>query len=212
MKFARQYLDLLWQGINNIPSEKFEEVADVLINAYENNKQVFIFGNGGSAAIASHMACDLGKGTLTNVYDADEKRFKVIALTDNMSLFSALANDVGYEHVFSQQLQNLAMRGDVVIGISGSGNSINVINGLILAKNRGATTIGFVGFDGGKMKKICDYCLHFEDKNYQRSEDAHLIFQHIISSYIAERKKDRDLRSIRKIVKGSITTPKKIIV
>lgn len=189
MKFAKDYLEKLWQGINRIPPEKFEEVANVLIDAYENDKQVFIFGNGGSAAIASHMACDLGKGTLTNVYDANEKRFRVISLVDNMSLFSALANDVGYEHVFSQQLQNLARKGDVVIGISGSGNSLNVINGLMLAKKLGAITVGFVGFDGGKMKKHCDYCLHFEDKNYQRSEDAHLIFQHIVTSYIAQRKR-----------------------
>lgn len=194
MEFAKKYLEKLQQGLAKIPLNKFEEIAEILLTAYDNGKQVFIFGNGGSSAIASHMACDLSKGTLTNVYDVNEKRFRVIALTDNMALFSALANDIGYEHVFEQQLRNLVQHGDVVIGISGSGNSANVINGLILAKSRGATTIGFVGFDGGKMKKFCDHCLHFEEKNYQLSEDAHLIFQHIVSSYIAERKIDRDLK------------------
>lgn len=194
MGFAKDYLDKLWKGINKISPERFEEIAHVLISAYEKDKQIFIFGNGGSAAIASHMACDLGKGTLTNVYDVKEKRFRVISLTDNMPLFSALANDMGYEYVFTQQLQNLVQTGDIVIGISGSGNSLNIVNAMILANSLGAITIGFIGFDGGRMKKYCDYFLHFQEKNYQRCEDAHLIFQHIITSYVAEKKKRHDVQ------------------
>lgn len=197
MKFAKDYLQSLTQGLSRIPAKHFKAIADVIFKAYDEDKQVFIFGNGGSATIASHMACDLGKGTLSNVYDHAEKRFRVIALTDNMALFSALANDVGYEHVFSQQLRNLVQGGDVVIGISGSGNSPNVINALILAKQMGATTVGFVGFDGGKMKQFCDYYLHFQEYNWQLCEDAHNIFQHVITSYIAQRKNGRDLNGSR---------------
>jgi D-sedoheptulose 7-phosphate isomerase len=195
MEFARQYLARLMEGLTKVPLERFEEIANVLLEAYDADRQVFICGNGGSAAIASHMACDLGKGTLTNVYDLHEKRFRVIALTDNMAVFSALANDIGYEHVFTQQLRNLVQPNDVVIGISGSGKSSNVINALLLAKQRGAITVGFVGFDGGHMRQFCDHVLHFDEKNYQRCEDAHLIFQHLVTSYLAEKKRERDLAS-----------------
>lgn len=194
MNFAKQYFERLQEGFQKIPIQEFEKITKVLIDAYENNRQVFILGNGGSAAIASHMACDLGKGTLTNVYDPKEKRFRVISLTDNMPLFSALANDIGYDHVFEQQLQNLIQAGDVVIGISCSGNSPNVLNALKLAKQKAAIAIGFVGFDGGKMKAFCDHVLHFEEKHYQRCEDVFSIFQHIITSYIAEKKRQRSAR------------------
>lgn len=192
MDFSKKYRDQLIDGLAKIQSKNFEEVVDVVVEAYKKDKQIFILGNGGSAAIASHMACDLGKGVLTNVYDVEEKRFRVISLTDNMPLFSALANDLGYEYVFEQQLRNLLQSGDVVIGISGSGNSKNVLNALKYARAMKATTVGFIGFDGGKMKTLCDYYLHFEENNYQRCEDAHLIFQHLVTSWVAEKKKQFD--------------------
>lgn len=206
MNFAKQYFKRLQEGFHKIPLQDIERISALLIDAYESDKQVFILGNGGSAAIASHMACDLGKGTLTNVYDLKEKRFRVISLTDNMPLFSALANDIGYDYVFEQQLQNLVKPGDVVIGISCSGNSPNVLNALKFSKQKGAITIGFVGFDGGKMKTLCDYVLHFEEKHYQRCEDAFLIFQHIITSYIAEKKKYENVthRRIRNAPRGEL--------
>lgn len=187
--FVKNYLKTLNSGLAKIPIEQYDTIANILLQAYDKNKQIFVLGNGGSAAIASHLACDLGKGTLTDVYDQTEKRFRVISLTDNMPLFSALANDIGYEHVFSQQLSNLLEPGDVVIGISGSGNSKNVINALMFSKEVGATTIGFVGFDGGLMKNYCDYVLHFKENNWQLCEDAHLIMQHMITSYIAHKKR-----------------------
>ena len=195
MEFAKNYLERLTNGLFRVPPLQFEKIADILLEAYDRKNQVFIFGNGGSAATASHMASDLGKGTVSNAYDTKERRFRAIALTDNMSLFSALANDLGYDYVFSQQLQNMVQPHDVVIGISASGNSENVINALILAKQMGATTIGFLGFDGGKMKKFCDHYLHFEENSLQLSEDAHVIFQHIITSYLADKKRERDGQS-----------------
>src|SRR3989338_7370789 len=132
-QFREEYLKKLSDGLRNVPAEDFEKVATILLDAWENNKQVFIFGNGGSAATASHFACDLGKGTLDNVYDMREKRFKVMSLNDNMSMFSALANDTHYDDVFVQQLRHHLEEGDVVIGISASGNSANVVNAIKLA-------------------------------------------------------------------------------
>jgi D-sedoheptulose 7-phosphate isomerase len=203
MEFAKNYLSRLNDGFAKIDLSIFGEIADVLLAAYVSDKQVFILGNGGSAAIASHMACDLSKGTLTNVYDTAEKRFRAISLTDNMPLFSALANDIGYEEVFSQQLRNLIQPGDIVIGISASGNSPNVISALRLARERRARTIGFVGFDGGKMKTLSDYVVHFQEKNYQRCEDAFSVFQHLITSFVREKKKKHDgERKSRVSVKG----------
>lgn len=192
MEFAKNYLSRLNDGFNKIDLSIFGKISDVLLKAYVSDKQVFILGNGGSAAIASHMACDLSKGTLTNVYDAAEKRFRAISLTDNLSLFSALANDIGYEEVFSQQLRNLIQPGDIVIGISASGNSPNVLSALKLARQCHATTIGFVGFDGGKIFALSDYVVHFQEKNYQRCEDAFSVFQHLITSFVAEKKKAHD--------------------
>lgn len=189
-EFRGEYYKKLLHGLESIAAEDFEKVANILLNAWENHKQVFIFGNGGSAATASHFACDLGKGTIENLQDPQEKRFRVLALNDNMSTFSAIANDCSYEDVFAQQLQNLIEEGDVVIGISASGNSPNVINALHVAKSMGAKIICFVGFEGGKMKPLCDVALHFPEKSYQRSEDAHHIFQHLLMLYICEKKKE----------------------
>lgn len=190
-ELRKEYYEKLIKGLESVPAEDFEKIANILLEAREHNKQIFIFGNGGSAATASHFACDLGKGTIENLHDPQEKRFRVLALNDNMSTFSAIANDLSYEDVFAQQLQNLVEEGDLVIGISASGNSLNVIKAFLVAKAKGAKIIGFVGFDGGKMKTLCDTVLHFPEKSYQRSEDAHHIFQHLLMRYICEKKKER---------------------
>ncbi len=190
-EFREEYYKKLRQGLEQISAADFEKVANMLLDAWEQNKQVFIFGNGGSAATATHFACDLGKGTIENLQDPQEKRFRVLALNDNMSTFSAIANDLSYENVFAQQLRNLVEEGDVVIGISASGNSPNVIKAFQLGKAKGAKIIGFVGFDGGKMKPLCDAVLYFPEKSYQRSEDAHHIFQHLLMLYICEKKKEQ---------------------
>jgi D-sedoheptulose 7-phosphate isomerase len=159
-----------------------EEVISVLQYARMNEKQVFIMGNGGSAATASHFACDLGKGTLT----PGVPRFRVIALTDNMPLFSAWANDTGYENVFTEQLENLVNYGDVVIGISGSGNSANVLNAIRLANSRQAITIGFTGFEGGKLKDLVDICVIVPSNRIEQVEDVHLILAHLICTRLRQ--------------------------
>lgn len=177
-----QYLESLTSLLGHLPLEEIQRVVDLLTVARYGNQQVIIMGNGGSAATASHFACDLGKGTLM----PGHPRFHVIALTDNMPLFSAYANDFGYEHVFSEQLKSLVQPGDVVIGISGSGRSPNVLNAIQAARDAQATTVGFVGYDGGFLKDMVDVCVHVPTFNMEQVEDVHLILEHLISTSLRQ--------------------------
>jgi D-sedoheptulose 7-phosphate isomerase len=176
------YLESLISLLGRLPLPSIQDVIDTLAYARFANRQVIVMGNGGSAATASHFACDLGKGTLV----PDLPRFRVLALTDNMPLFSALANDYGYEHVFSEQLKSLVQPGDVVIGISGSGNSLNVLNAIQAAHEAQAITIGFVGFDGGSLKGMVDICVHAPSDCMEQVEDVHLILEHLISTSLRQ--------------------------
>ena len=178
MDDIRLYVEELKITLDRLPWEAIREVIYVLHDARMNDRQVFILGNGGSAATASHFACDLGKSTVA----PDQPRFRAIALTDNMPIFSAYANDVGYEHVFAEQLASLVRAGDVVIGISGSGNSANVLKAIELARSVRATTIGFVGFDGGSLKEMVDLCIHVPSDCMEQVEDIHLMLEHLICS------------------------------
>jgi len=146
------------------------------VQAYKNNRTVYLFGNGGSAALASHSACDLGKGTSVT----GSRRFRVLSLTDNMALMTAWANDACYEDIFAEQLRHFVEKGDVVIAISGSGNSPNVLKGLSVAREAGAYTIGLTGYQGGKMKALCDLCLVVPSDNMQFIEDLHLCISHSV--------------------------------
>jgi D-sedoheptulose 7-phosphate isomerase len=148
-----------------------------------NDSFIFLLGNGGSAATASHLACDLGKGTVA----PGRKRMKVMSLTDNLPLITAWANDTQYEDIFAEQLAHFISSGDLVMGISGSGKSKNVLNALKLAKECGALTIGLTGFDGGEMKDMVDYCLIVPSTNMQQIEDCHLIITHLIFSLLRDR-------------------------
>ena len=144
MDLVQSYLRDVKETLDAVPHEALWDVIGVLRDAMLNGRQVLIMGNGGSAATASHFACDLGKGAVAKGCPG----FRAISLTDSMAMFSAHANDYGYDHVFSSQLANLVQPGDVVIGMSGSGESRNVLNAIELARELGATTVGFVGFDG----------------------------------------------------------------
>lgn len=183
---AKQYFDNLKVAIDAISLDDVQNVAEVLFNAYKNNKRVFIFGNGGSASTASHMAADLGKGTLRNVYDPKEKRFQVISLTDNVAMMTALANDLSYDEMFVQQLRNYVQAGDVVIGISGSGNTPNVIKAILYAKEVGATTIGLLGFaTGGSAKNLVDYDITIKSNTYGIVEDLHMVLDHLLTTCLS---------------------------
>jgi D-sedoheptulose 7-phosphate isomerase len=169
--------------LDRLPWDDIRTVIDILHAARLQGRQVFTLGNGGSAATASHFACDLGKGTKTPKCQP----FRAIALTGNLSVFSAYANDCGYDSVFSEQLANLLRPGDVVVGISGSGNSANVINAVELANDRGAVTVGFVGFDGGRLKPLVQACIHVKMDCMEQVEDVHLLLEHTICSALRQR-------------------------
>ena len=182
MKRVANYLSSLQQTMNELPKENIVSVIELLQAARADGRQVFIMGNGGSASTATHFVCDLAKNTRRDGLP----HFKVIGLTDNMALFSAYANDEGYENVFSQQLANLVTPGDVVIGISASGNSKNVLNAIALAKACDATTIGFTGFDGGQLAPMVDLNVHANSSIIEHVEDIHLMLEHMIVKAIKD--------------------------
>jgi D-sedoheptulose 7-phosphate isomerase len=169
--------------LDAVPLERIDEIGDALYSAYRHDKQVFVVGNGGSASTASHMACDLAKNTLSG----NRPRFRVMSLTDNVALMSALANDIGYEHVFKEQLVNLVRTGDVLIVLSGSGNSANVLEAMRYARERSATVIAFLGFDGGAAVALADHVIVAPTEDYGLIEDVHLILNHALTSYFRSR-------------------------
>ncbi|HNS52819.1 MAG TPA: SIS domain-containing protein [Anaerolineae bacterium] len=183
MDGARRYVGDIKETLDRLPWEDIERAVEVLARARLSDRQVFIMGNGGSAATASHFACDLAKGTLL----PGRPRFRVIALTDNMPLFSALANDYGYHRVFIEQLASLVRPGDIVIGISGSGKSPNVVNALHFARQMGATTIGMTGYDGGEVKPLVDVCIHVRNGCMEQVEDLHLLLEHLVCTELRHR-------------------------
>jgi len=179
-----QYIGEIKDILDRLPLDSLERICDVLYEAYERDRMIFIFGNGGSAALASHIACDLGKGThfpRPGTLDMDGvKRLKVIALTDNVPMITAWANDSAYEDVFAEQIENFVQPDDVAFGISGSGNSPNVLKALRLAREKGAITVGLTGFQGGKMKELLDYGIAVPSECMQQIEDSHLVLAHMI--------------------------------
>lgn len=187
--FFSEYFSDIGKILGKISKKDIENITDIIHNAYLNERTIFILGNGGSATTASHFACDLGKGTLARVYDENEKRFRVVSLTDNVSTITAYGNDLSFEDVFVQQLRNLVKKGDVVVSITGSGNSKNVIKAVKYARDCGAINIGFLGFDGGKVRKLMDRCVVVPSNHYGRIEDVHLILEHAITDYLKKRMK-----------------------
>jgi D-sedoheptulose 7-phosphate isomerase len=183
MNFIQSYLSDLKDTLDDLSQEVIEQVLEILHEARLDNQQVFIFGNGGSASTASHFVCDLGKNTRVK----GSPNFRVMGLTDNMALFSALANDEGYENVFAQQLATYVQPGDVVIGISTSGNSPNVVNAIQLANSVGAKTIGFTGFNSGKLGSMVDVNLHVPSHSIEQVEDIHLVMEHLITKALREK-------------------------
>jgi D-sedoheptulose 7-phosphate isomerase len=182
---SRGYFEHFDRVLAGVPHSKVEQVADKLHYAYETGRKVFIFGNGGSAALASHFACDLGKGA--TMPGNSHKRFKVLSLTDNMPLLTAWANDASYEQVFAEQLRNFVQSGDIAFAISGSGNSPNVLLGLQAAREAGAFNIGLAGYQGGKMRSLCDLCIVIPSDNMQIIEDLHVSVSHAIFTVVRHR-------------------------
>lgn len=178
-KVSRVYIDQFKKCINEIPMENLTRAVKIIYEAYLKNKKVFIMGNGGSAATASHFACDLLMGTKVH----NKPRFRVISLNDNTPLVTAISNDYGYDKVFKEQLISLVEEGDVVILITASGNSENVLQAHDYAKAQGAVTIGLIGFGGGKLKSLVDEHITLSSKNFGIVETAHSFLAHLIAFY-----------------------------
>lgn len=179
--FANSYLGYLADVLKAIDVKEIERFVQTLLDARERGATVFFIGNGGSAATASHFANDLAIGT--NSY---EKPFRVIGLTDNQAIITAIGNDFGYQDIFVRQLQVLGRAGDVVVAISASGNSPNLLSALEYAKATGIRTIALTAFDGGKMKIMADEGIHVPTapKEYGPAEDAHMVLDHLVGAYL----------------------------
>jgi D-sedoheptulose 7-phosphate isomerase len=175
-----KYLDEVAKTLEHMEKDlpfKAEEIVSALVKARDSGKRIYICGNGGSASTASHMASDLNKGSNRK----DAPRFKAVALTDNIPAMLAWANDSSYDDIFVEQLKNHLEKGDVVIGIGGSGNSPNVLKALHYANDEGALTIGLTGFDGGKMTQLAKIFYVVPNQTMQQIEDIHLLIEHMLS-------------------------------
>jgi D-sedoheptulose 7-phosphate isomerase len=159
--------------------KKIDLISQTIINAYKSNKKVILFGNGGSAADAQHLAAEL-----MNKFYLDRKSLPAIALTVNTSILTAIGNDYSFEQIFSKQLEGISEKGDIAIGISTSGNSKNVIEGLKLAKKNKLFTVGFTGKDGGKINNIVDVCINVPSDDTPRIQEAHIMIGHIICEIV----------------------------
>ncbi len=176
------YFEKLVSTIDNVDKNEIEACAGILLRAYKEDKQVFVCGNGGSATTASHFACDINKGVSYRL----DKKFKVVNLASDLATITAYTNDVNYDVIFVEQLKNFFHKGDIVIGISGSGNSKNVLNAIEYASANGGITIGWTGFDGGKLKEISNYSINTNIDDMQISEDMHMIFTHLMMKILSE--------------------------
>lgn len=180
MSIVKDYLNSVTKAINDLDENAILDVANMLKQAYIDGRQVFLMGNGGSASTASHMACDLQKGVKTHT----GKRFKVCTVSDNIPLMTAWANDTDYENIFAEQLDSLLNPNDVVVALSGSGNSLNIIKAVKKANEIGAITIGWSGFGGGKLAEIVDKPIVVNSSNMQKVEDVHMILAHIMFAFL----------------------------
>ena len=180
-EFSRKYLQYLSTVLEKLDEKAIGSFIELILKVREDGKTIYFIGNGGSAATASHFSNDLMIGTRSS-----RKPFKAISLTDNVAVLTAIGNDFGYEELFTKQLEPLLQAGDLVVAISASGNSSNIIKALELAKKRECKTIGLSGFDGGKLKEMADVSLHVQTPKgeYGPVEDIHMIFDHIIGNYL----------------------------
>jgi D-sedoheptulose 7-phosphate isomerase len=177
-----EYFDHLKRAIDNVSKEDLNTIMNVLVRVKEDGKQIFIMGNGGSAATASHFVCDFNKG----ISLGKEKKFKFICLNDNIPSLMAYGNDLSYDDIFLYPLMTYFHPGDLVIGISGSGNSKNVVKALEYAKENNGETIGFTGYDGGKVKMLSKYNVHIPINDMQITEDIHMVLDHCMMKILSK--------------------------
>ena len=177
--YLKDYVTNLQQVLAKVDAGQFEKVLAKLTEVTAAGKKIYVCGNGGSSAIADHLCCDWSKGT----HFQGLPTLKTESLTANTALFTACANDFGYEKSFSTQVEMFGGRGDVLLAISSSGNSPNILSAVSAAREKGMTSIGMCGFSGGKLKTSADLCLHIAFDNYGLVEDAHQILMHVLAQY-----------------------------
>jgi D-sedoheptulose 7-phosphate isomerase len=187
-KTIQNYLDLVKDTITKLDPVQLEKAVDAFMRVYQEGKTIYVMGNGGSAATATHMAGDMVKGASFGL----EKRFRVMSFADNMTAIMAVANDVSYDDIFVEQLKNFIQPGDLVLGISGSGNSKNVVKSLEFAKSKGVLTMAFCGYKGGKISELADIVIHAKVMDMEVSEDLHLIAFHTIKKEVMRRLMDKN--------------------
>lgn len=182
-EYISSYLNHLTKILAGLNHSAIAKVIDLFLHARATRKNIFFIGNGGSAATASHFANDLAIGTRS-----ERLPFRVMSLTDNTSVMTAICNDFGYEQLFVKQLEVLFNEGDLLVAISASGNSLNLLKAVEFVKTKRGTTIGLMGFDGGKLKEMVDHVIHVPtDKGeYGPVEDIHLILDHIMGTYLMQ--------------------------
>lgn len=179
--FLRQYVEEVKQGLDSLDFRQLERIRNILLAAYERGATIFALGNGGSATTASHFACDLAKGTISG---GSKKRFRVVSLVDSTSLLTAWGNDEEYSQVFREQLVNLLQPGDVVVAFSTSGNSPNVLRAIEYAREVEAITVGFTGFQGGKLHKLVELGMVVPLDSVTKVEDIHILLQHALCVWL----------------------------
>jgi len=180
-EFSAAYLKYVGKVISKISVDEVGVFVEALLEARQKESMVYFIGNGGSASTATHFANDIAIGT-----KAWEKPFRAISLCDNQAIIMAIGNDYGYDQVFSRQLEVLLRKDDVVVAISASGNSKNLIRALEVAKRKGAITVGLTSFDGGKLRELADFSVHVpaEKGEYGPAEDGHMVLDHLVGNYL----------------------------
>jgi len=185
MIFAERYKSELLTALDGINLTEVQSAIEWFVQARDENRHIFVCGNGGSAATASHFACDIVKGASFN----RGSRFRIMALSDSQATMTAYSNDVGYECVFAEQLKNFAQPGDLVMGISGSGNSPNVLRAIEYGNSIGCKTLALTGRDGGKLGPLAQKNIHIAVPHMGRIEDAHMVVCHMIAYYFMDGEK-----------------------
>ncbi len=185
-EFVGRYLDDVKRLCDAIDSQEVTALVDALLEAWQNGRRVLFMGNGGSSSSVSHIVNDMQK----NLALEAGKPLRALCLSDNTALLMAWANDTEWNNIFAPQVECWAESGDVVIGVSGSGNSMNVINGIMAANNAGAKTFGMAGMGGGKLKTVAHQCMVVLSDNMQRIEDVHMILLHLAFASLLDRAKE----------------------
>lgn len=176
------YFERLSNTINALDTEEITAAVEMIKEAYEREANIYVFGNGGSAATASHFVCDFNKG----ISETHDKKFNLICLSDNTPIVTAIANDISYDDVFYFQLKNKLKKDDLIIAISGSGNSKNVIKAVEYAREIGTKVVGITGYSGGKLRELADYHMHVAIDDMQITEDIHMSFDHMMYRVLSD--------------------------